>query len=393
MWDRAWQFVQRHASFLVTTAALLIILAFLNPPGSASTLGDGWLRATLRIGLYAAIVVSAIIYFARIRFDVFGGLAIAYALAMLLSTFLNGGNLLNCIAIYWPNAAVLLLVRAIAPFKLKELLWAILILMTAYSVINLLSICLLPAGTEHFHPDVNTAFLGHRNSACRSYIPAIVASLLLDALDEKRCSLRTVALFLVGFAHTPLAYSATSLVAMIALVVGLILISRTSARRILNGFTYAGCYLIAFFGIVILRLQYHLSALFETFLGKDASFTGRTEIWDAALSHLQGAHLLYGYCGSSEPLLVCQGVKFNTPHNALLDIVLWGGLLGLATAGGLMALSLENLYKLRTQYSAAVLALSIGVFLLMGISEFIMGVPFCLLLGLAYCWPSSEKPQ
>lgn len=265
--------------------------------------------------------------------------------------------------------------------------------MAAYSVINLLLICLIPVGTEHFHPNADTTFLGHRNSACHSYIPAIVASLLLDALARKKCSLRTMALFLVGFAHTPLAYSATSLVAMLALVIGLALIPRISMRRFLNGFTYLGCYLVAFFGIVILRLQYYLYPLFETLLGKNASFTGRTEIWDVALSHLHGAHVLYGYCGSSEPLLIYQGVKFNTPHNALLDIVLWGGLLGLATVGGLIALSLENLYKLRTQYGAAVLALSIGIFLLMGISEFIMGTPFCLLLGLAYCWPSSEKQQ
>lgn len=382
----------RHG-FLLRTGAFTLLLFFLMPPGSISTLGNGWFKHAFIAGALISISISALLYLYRIKIDLLGGLGIAYALAMLTSCLLNGGDIVTTIFIHWPIAATLLLARAVTPAYKREFLWAILILTTGYSTANLISICLVPVGTPHLHPDVGYSFLGHRNSACRSYLLALIASFLIDSDKGRRFTLRTIALVGIALAHSVVAYSATSLLALVALLIGIALISNVKLRKYLNAFTYVVAYFVAFFSVVVFRVQYNFSPLLEAILGKNASFTGRTDIWDKAISLLNLDHLLFGYHGTTEPLLVINGTLFGTAHNTVLNDLLWGGIVTLAIVWAIIGLTALHLFRQRSSYTAALLALAIGIYLLMGLSEFITCVSFFIVLGLGFSWDAEPNKR
>lgn len=384
-----------NKSLVISVLIFGLIFGFLLmlwPPGSISTLGNGWLKALLWNGRYFCIFASVLMYFVVIRVDIFGAIALAYGIGLIISTLLNGGKPWSCIGTYWPQVAALLLVRTFFPLRRKEVLWAVFSIMSIYATLNLASIVAFPVGTPHLHESQDMTFLGHRNGACRSYLTAILVSSVLDIERRARFSFRTAAIIAISFAQCLLAYSATSLVGLCVCLAGLIAIQWRRPRDFLNTFTYLGAYVLAFFAVVVFRVQSCFSPLFETVLHRTTSFTGRVDIWDRATFLLDESHIWFGYCANPQALLVVNGQSFGTAHNAVLDILFVGGITSLLIVFTLFALSAIQLYRNREEPVASIVALALGVFLLMGLTEFIMCVPLCIFIAMGYCFNRGNVP-
>lgn len=338
-----------------------------------------------------SILACVALYVWKVRIDLIGGLALAYLASMFISTALNSGGLDDCLLNYGPLSASVLLAQVVIPRYRKELFWAMVAVLGFYTFANLIVLCLVPTGTPILHANADNTFLSYRNGFCRYYFPAIVASLLLDVGSKRMVSLRTVLLAVAGIAQSLIAYSATSVAAFaffaFIVVLGLAL---PRVRRILNALTFDGIYAVAFVLIVVLRLQNLLSQVIGA-MGRDITFTGRTHVWDSALALIDGDHFLFGYFGTPGRLFALpNGSSVGTAHNALLDVMVWGGVVATALFIVLIVLASLNLYRHRQEKAAGILSAYVGVFLLMGLMEYITCTAFFLFLGIAYAWSEAQ---
>lgn len=368
------------------SAVFTVAVFFLFQPHALQV---GVMAHFMRIGLYVTLIACLAFYIWRVRINLAGGLAMGFFAAMMISCVVNGGDaafILYTVENYGDLCASFLLAVAALPRFRKELLRSVVFVAGIYTVFNLIVLLFVPIGDGALRPQVAYTFLGYRTGFCRFYFPAIAASLLLDQDGKKFCSVRTLILYFSAVAQSLIEYSATSILALVLFAVGVCLISAAKPRRVLNACTFAGLYALAFLSVIVLRMQDVLSG-FILALGKDVSFTGRTSIWDLIFSMIDRNHFLLGYNGV-DGLVFPAGWRVGVAHNAVLDILLWGGLLGLSLAIAMVVVASVNLYRQRASKTAAILSVYLGVFFLMGLVEHLSTVAFFLFLGIACAWGS-----
>ncbi|RNL11390.1 hypothetical protein DMP11_03205 [Parvibacter caecicola] len=369
--------------FALVTAGLVLLLFFLCPPDS---LVYAWFwKPVIRRGTYIAIAICFALYFWKVRIDVFGLLAIAYWLVMMLSTLLMDASLWVCARTYLPMVASMLLVRALFGTCKKQLLWAVLIVSVSYLLINLVGMLAFPSGTKMWHTNWYSGLLGNRNGFPRFFVAAIGSSVLIDAGQGRRCSLRTVMIVPLCLAQSWVAPSATGEVAFVLLIVLLLAVQKRAVRKMLNIGVYAATYIIVFLSIVVLRLQFVFEPFIAGVLHKDLSFSGRVQIWDAIFG-LMGdpAHLLIGYCGNPSPI-VSYDPRITTGHNAILDVLYNGGIIGLVFALAICIVVGRGLFFSRQKYETALVSACLGAFLVLGVTEHVTCVPLCIFMALGFC--------
>jgi len=130
------------------------------------------------------------------------------------------------------------------------------------------------------------------------------------------------------------AYSATAvgLAVLCAGILSVLLLARASLRRSLANLLCAGTPVLAF-ALAFMALTGVIPSLGTDTLGRDATFTGRTEIWNeirpvAWASPILGQGYDSFWCSKHPDSLVLSNI--NEGHNGYLDVFLGTGLIGLA---------------------------------------------------------------
>lgn len=372
--------------------AVAICLMFLTPPNIVSAYGDSFVRAVFRYGQYASIAVAVAAFALRGRLSVFSVVAIAYALFGILTALVGGATFSSGVRSTLPFVAAALLACAMMPRRRKELLWGVLLIYGAYSVVNLVVILMVPAESSVLHFSEISTLFGNRNSFNRFYIAAIFASFLLDESRGRYISVRSVIVYAVAVVQSLVMPSATALVALLLVTIGYFLVVGRKLRHVLTAFTYAGLYLTAFLAFVVVRVQGVFGLLIESVMGKTLDFSGRTLIWDAAFDAMDPSHLLLGYYrGGTSPLGSIWSGQCWSAHNAVLDLLVWGGLAGLLLGCGLIGLACLRLWKTRNERRSALYSLYLGACFICGLMEAIMFPQFGLFLGMAYSDSFSDE--
>lgn len=118
-------------------------------------------------------------------------------------------------------------------------------------------------------------------------------------------------------------------------------------------------------------------------LGKDMTFTHRTDMWDSALQAIY-ASPLYGYGNPTEQWFYSKMSSFAYgPHNFFLGVMINGGILAVMLFGIIIIISLTRIYKMNSRFSNVVYA-SISTLAIMMLMEY---YPFqfpIFLLTIAY---------
>lgn len=206
-------------------------------------------------------------------------------------------------------------------------------------------------------------------------------------MQKKIVSVRTAILYLVGVAQVLLAPSSNSLIVVCLIPLALVLLQRKVTRRFLNAYTYISAYAVAYVSIVVLRLQGFFDFLIEGLLGKSLSFTGRTEIWDAAISNVVETNLLIG-CGKD--WFAYGGEVVSSAHNMILETFVQGGLLDVLSLVTALMIAALSLYRSRLSRSSAYLAMGLGCFLLIGLMEQMRWAAFFFFLVLSCSWVAKD---
>ena len=126
-------------------------------------------------------------------------------------------------------------------------------------------------------------------------------------------------------------------------------------------------------------------------LGKDLSFTYRTDMWDSALRIIVKSPLWgYGYVSSDWYVENMSSFAIG-PHNMIFAVMIYGGVIGLAIYLALWGVSLNKLLSNSQSRLSNMLFSLIAVFMVMMLMEYYPIVLIVYVIFLTYYFPNIEE--
>ncbi len=383
---------------LISSALLLCCIAGLFCPTQLALVGLGSLTQPLTLLGYAGGVCYVLLNIKRLVIDWPVALTAAYV-GIALATTATNGQFTTLFLQTLASEALLCLLVQIALSKESVLFvrlsfYVMALYVTANAVFILANISAHPDGFYRSSgPDAMAGvwLLGHKNQLRNWIIPAIALSYLLDIVSKNTVTMRTLIITVIGIVSAYYSDSATTFIVL--LIIGTLLFvvmvlkrHRTAILNPINGTIFSGA---LFFVCVFMRKIPVLGSFIEDLLGRDASFTGRTGIWDRAISGIGENPFGSGYFTTSRAILATDGGYIvNHAHNAYLDTTLKYGIFGLATFLGLIFYAVFSLVKQGDARIRAVLSACLVSFLICGVFGELFNNGFALVLYLC-CYSAS----
>lgn len=381
--------IQRYRKSVLTCLGFIAALVVLIKPGSVDYLDIQAANLFYYYGIVAVATAAVCLYVRYVHVDVAGVLALLLCGFVLATTLYHHGDM----NLWWRKWFVFFITVLLTSYGCRHhprsFIAAVFAVSFAYSLINVASMALFPEGLygSSYTPQGDNFFLGHRNNVYQVTILSIGAGFMLGAIRGKRyyaCGLMAI---VVGIVQLYLAPSATSAVALAVMALFLAVIFVRKIRPLCNVFVFLGGYIAFYVAIVLGRMQELAAPLIVDVLHKDLTLTGRTFIWDVALSKLCGKELLIGYGTSGYRELTIDWHPYAHAHNEALNLALVGGLPSVFLMGALLVYPAVRLCRVITSKLAAMVALMIGCFLVVGWTEVVDCAPFFLALTLGCCIP------
>lgn len=384
--------IAQHVNWRYVVLFVVILLPFFAPLGALRAVSPCLKNAVYYLQI-ASGCVAFLLGFFRSKVDAFSIISVLVLGIMFLATFLNadfgdGETYLLCYVDWGSVAVAALLVSFAHRAYMSELLVAALVITGVLSLCNTISVFVFPSGF-----DVGGAmpvnFYGNKNISIDIVLPSVLCSLLLDNMGGRRFSPRSAVLLVAGFAQCIISYSATSVVALCVFVLSCAAVQSKRARVFVNSVSVmVTCFAAEV--LVIVRTQDLLASLMWGLLGKDATFSGRTHIWESAMSLMTRDRLFVGYGSATRFKLLSDGIVYPHTHNFFLQVFVTGGIAATILYGILVVLAARALFSVRCDYRAAVISAALGCLLLIGLMEPLMSMTWPLVLAIGYYWGSSS---
>lgn len=357
-------------NYLKVTLYLMIL--FLIRPGYILHTS---LAIFFNIGAYITQIIVLFlfcIYFKKIIFDLLP--FFFYYFFLFFSTFINDGNLIEC---FKQNSTLL---TAIILFEIflkidKKILLGSRLIFEICTYINLISIILFPNGLYSTLNYSSNWFLGFNNIHIRTTLPGLLLSYMYTYTYNGKIDFRSILLNISIILSSVLVGSTTS-------ILGIVLFNLFFILMKLDIFSINCYFVIIFIGIMNLLLFVQsklniISFFVVNILHKDITFTGRNVIWANAINSLN-KHIIIGRGFLTDNDFV--NLLFNKlathPHNFLLYILMMGGLVLMFIFIWILYLSLYKLKENEKFDCSKVLLSGIYSFLIMGLTESLVGTKF-----------------
>lgn len=200
-----------------------------------------------------------------------------------LSTWAGEGDWQTFVIVWGGFFAVALLVEMTVRDQARILLLALRWVLGAIVLLNFATVVLFPEGLWQAGFEPNW-LLGHRNNFGSPLVSAIGVSAALDMITRRRLSLVTVGIAAAALASVVITWSASSVVAVFAAALVVLLASLTRHGLIvLRTWAMIAAYAATAIGVVGFRIQEHMGDFIEGVLNRSTDLTGRTRIWDLTL--------------------------------------------------------------------------------------------------------------
>ncbi|MGN0642521.1 MAG: O-antigen ligase family protein [Huintestinicola sp.] len=284
---------------------------------------------------------------------------ILYQLSLFLSTAINKGD-------YWKlavNCGTMIgfcMVTELALKKNSRLYFkTVLNIFIPLAVINFLVIKLFPDGLVRDDFYRNAYYiLGHRNSIPAVLIPLMIYGFVYSSVKGKKITSETLILIAAASASIFITWSATGVAGLFMLLFFALFIYREKIAGSFNSFNLSVLYAAAFLGIIVFRIQSAFSFIIEDLLHKNITFTGRTDIWDIAIMMIKRSPV-FGYGVYEGHGLVFTRGQYYYAHNAVLEVLLQGGVISLIFYAAIFGTAAAALYKNRHYAVSQILAFGI----------------------------------
>lgn len=127
--------------------------------------------------------------------------------------------------------------------------------------------------------------------------------------------------------------------------------------------------LICFFLVVFVQIQNYFAWFIESFLGEDASLTGRTIIWESLIRQMKGVHWIWGNGLGNNIGFTISTRLTSAAHSQYLQIIYNHGILGLAFFSVIPIISIRKLSEFTTVEVCKYLNMALIALLITGITE------------------------
>ncbi len=222
-----------------------------------------------------------------------------YFLSFIISTIHNNGDVIGAVrTIVFDWLGCLLLDSLIRTDSVRTI-HNIKQLMISFMVVNLI-LLLFPGGFGAYvagysmSVDARLSFLGRDNAFIYFFILAIVLC-FLDSKDKKE-TLPVIILTVITMVSV---WSGTGLVGCSIIILYALFGQDRWIEKIFNIRILTIANVVMFLLIVLLRRQELFATLITNIIGKDVTFTGRTDLWDMAIMHfLRNPIWGYGITGT-----------------------------------------------------------------------------------------------
>ena len=354
--------IKLHNDSFLKLGCMLLTFLFLKPE-SVSYLAPGLdqMLDIARVGFAVGILFLFIVQ--RRKINAMFICTLFYCGSFLISTVINDGELRSCIYSICDFIAFLMWLEVLMNKGTVFCLDVLLVPLEIMIFVNLVSILLFPNGmymTVHYKwHSGNSWFLGYDNSHIRWFLPAITVSMLRSYFmnNSARITMRNFLLILMCASSLLICGQATSLVGMFILLLFIVFPRLFRNSWLLNIKNYIALVVIAFFGIVIFRLQSLLAPIIVSLLHKDLSFTGRVAIWDRALKYIAEKPWL-GY-GQETIEQTFARFGLDHAHNVYLQAFYEGGALRFLALVAMIILAAYHLIKAKNNIMSNYLSLAL----------------------------------
>ena len=136
---------------------------------------------------------------------------------------------------------------------MSDFLIAIFAVTGTLSLGNTISAVVYPEGFSVGAPQV-VNFYGHKNISIDIILPSVLTALILSRTYSRRFAPVVGLMIALGIAQCVITYSATSAVAFCAFLALAALANSRKVRPLLNGLTFAACYVISCLLILVLKV-------------------------------------------------------------------------------------------------------------------------------------------
>lgn len=322
--------------------------------------------------LWQFVIVPIGIFLIYRNITIFNILLIFYMIIVTLSANFNGT--LNTGVSYTLAVFIGFCIYISEAMKnFKELINGLYYLFVTAIIINFISILIGGIGYE-------TYFLGGKNALSLAVLPAVPIIFLYSNIMHKKLKALHILMILICAVSLYVSESGTAIVISFLIVLFILF-----PKKYFPSFTTYLCfYIFIFLAIVIFRLQDILFGSFITnVLHKDMTFTGRVDIWDLVLDLLKESWLI-GY-GRGNTLIAQYNGFVNETHNAVLEIMMFSGVLGIVFFLILLLLVNQNLKLSKNHIFSKILSFSVFAYMVIGLTESVFyKKEFWILLIISY---------
>lgn len=252
---------------------------------------------------------------------------IIFCVYVISNTAIHKGEISYSILMYSRVIATSLLIFTIIRkrdlISLKALTFSLTLLVT----LNLISII---SGVDRliYSSLGHTFLLGFDNSNVIVVFPALIMNYFVNYLErDGEISFRLILSWVLTVISIIFIDSATTTLGFFIFVI-MILTYKHELIKYINRKTLFVIVLMAFFFIVIFRLQNMFSVIIVNMLGRDITLTGRIALWDKAFRGISESPFLGHGINPEAQRLYFFGV--SSAHSEILDILYQHGIVGLA---------------------------------------------------------------
>lgn len=332
--------------------------------------------------MYFIILCIFFISIFTIKINGFLFTSIAFQSFIVISTFVNGGDIfiINVLQV----VAITLLITIIYELKYSDKLMKIYLgLFGIFIIIELIIRITIPGGIGINSRGNPIYLLGAKNEISFIIVPYLTLLSMFKRLFSK---ITFVILFLLSVILSIISASNTAIVGVI-IFVGMLILMKLFKIKSLN-FKYMIIIVIATFVILVLVQQIeNFRFIIENVLRSDITLHGRTEIWTQTFKILREQYtnltrLIFGY-GVREIHILTEytGYRLHS-HNEYLEILIYSGLFGTILFWSIMTKVSRRLMA-NTSYQTDILKIGIFSVLLMSMTDLNFSLEFFMLLSIS----------
>lgn len=293
-------------------------------------------------------------------------LIVLYQIELLLSTYINNGDISTAIN----NFIAIITVAALIEYTFKvdsKISFAVIYyIFGIYTVLNFFNVIIETHGSRIVNGSM-IFLLGIDNRFIFTYLPMICFGLIYNHLANKRNGL------LLFFTSTALltvlySWSVGALFGMILLVFYIIFDLNKKYKNVKMTFKYYFLIIIILNVLIVLfQFQNYFAGLINTYLGKDVTFSGRTFLWELGITKIKENPLL-GY-GINEEMVKEELYGLEHFHNYFVNLMYQGGILSFAIFCMMNFVAINKLTKFKNTYIARVVSSVIFVSLILSLVD------------------------